>query len=146
MVCCFMLLACGSEADGTKPAGAQTQKEGQSGSLRLNLANQSLLHPIESRIAEPEKLKFVQFEIGELINPRQIRIIFEVRYRPETGADVLLGTFSPFPPDNAGTYIVSTRGSLRAGGAILLSMIVLDEVGSEDDVQVDLKAISFREE
>jgi hypothetical protein len=146
MVCCLMLLACGSELGGTKPAGARPGQEGQSGPLRLDLANRTLVYPIGSGIAEPEKLKFVQVEIGELINPGLVRISFELRYRPETGTEVFLGTFSPFPPDNPGTYIVSTRGSLRPGGAILLSMVPLDEVGPDDEVQVHLKAISFREE
>lgn len=140
-----MLPAWGSEAPETKDAGAEQHKQKRGGPLRLDLANRTLVYPIESGIAAPERLKFVQVEIGEIVNPRLIRIAFEMRYRPETGADVLLGTFSPFPPDNPGTYIVATRGSLRTG-AIVLSMVVLDKVGSGDELQVDVKAISFREE
>ena len=143
MVCCLMLLACGSEPAGMRPAGAGSDLKGQSGPLRLDLANRTLAYPIGSDLAEPEKLKFVQVEIAELINPRLVRITFELRYRPETGEEVFLGSFSPFPPDNPGTFIVSTRGSLRPGGAILLSMVPLDEVGPDDEVQVDLR-VSFR--
>ena len=145
MVCCLMLLACGSEPGGTTPAGARSEEAGQSGPLRLDLANRTLVYPIGPGLAEPEKLKFVQVEIGEIINPRLVRLTFELRYRPETGEDVFLGSFSPFPPDNPGTFIVATRGSLRPGGAIVLSMVPLDEVGPDDEVQVDLK-VSFREE
>jgi hypothetical protein len=141
-----MLLACGSEAGGTRAAGARADEAGQAGALRLDLANRTLVYPIGSDIAEPDEMKFVQFEIGELINPRPVRITFEVRYLSDNGAETFLGSFSPFPSDNPGTYIVATRGSLRTGGAILLSMIPLDQVEPEDEVQVEVKAISFREE
>jgi len=141
-----MLPAWGSEAPETKDAGAEQHKQKQGGPFRLDLANRTLVYPIESGIAAPERLKFVQVEIGEIVNPRLIRIAFEMRYRPETGAEMFLGTFTPFPPDNPGTYIVSTRGSLRTGGVIVLSMVLLDKVEAEDKVQVNLKAVSFREE
>jgi hypothetical protein len=143
---CVGLLACDSEVREIERAGIQAHEEGQAGLLRLDLANRTLVYPIRPRIAKPEKVKFVQTEISRIVNPRLIRIIFEVRYRPKTGAEVFLGTFSPFPPDRTGTYIVPTAGSLRPGGAIVLSMILLDEVKSQDVVEVDLKAVSFREE
>lgn len=147
MVCCLTLLGCGGAAGGTRAAGAQTDQEGPGRALRLDLAERTLVHPIEEAgIARPAQQKFVQVEIAAIVNPRLVPIMFEVRYRPETGADELLGTFSPFPPDNPGTFIVATRGRLRAGGAILLALVPLEEVGPEDQVQVELTAISLREE
>lgn len=141
IVPCLVLLAC---AAGALPAAAGSGQDARGASLRLDLANRSLVLPLESRIAEPENVKFVQIEIGELHNPRLIRFLFEVRYRPETGPAVLLGTFSPFPPDNPGTYIVPAQGKLRGDGAILISLVPLDEVRPADVLRVSFRAITFR--
>ena len=140
LICCLLAPACGSKA-----ANQENAEIGETGSLSLDLENPSLFYPIDPGIEDSEKLKFVQIEIGELFNPRLLRIIFEVRHRAETGEETLLGTFAPFPPDNPGTYIVSTGERLEAGGAILLSLVVLDEIGSEDQLRVVLESISFRE-
>lgn len=144
LVYCVLLLACGNEAADMAPADAQADGEEQAVSLRLDLANRTLVYPLDPGIAA-ERAKFVQVAIGELFNPRLLRISFELRYRPDGGADVLLGTFSPFPPDNPGTYIVATRGLLRPGGTIVLSMVLLDDVGPGDELRVAVKAISLRE-
>jgi hypothetical protein len=141
---CMALLACGGEAVDTPAAGADTRAEAAASPLRLDLASRTLLHPIQ--VAAPERQKFVQVEIERIVNPRLIRIVFELRYRPQAGAEELLGSFAPFPPDNAGTYIVATRGLLHTGGSIVLSMVPLDEIGPGDQLQVDLKAIMFRTE
>ena len=51
-----------------------------------------------------------------------------------------------YPPDNPGTFLVATRGSIRPDGAIVVSMVVLDETEPSDQVQVTLKRIVFREQ
>jgi hypothetical protein len=144
IACCLALLACSDEAVEMSPAVAQTGGEAQAEPLRLDLGRRIAVHPID--VAEPERQRFVQVAVGEVVNPRLIRLMIEVRYRPPGGPDELLGTISPFPPDRAGTYTLPTRGSLRPGGAIVLSLISLDQVGPADEVRIDVRAISFRTE
>jgi hypothetical protein len=144
VLCCLMFPSGAGSAGEPEAGGVRASEEAQAAALHLDLANRTLVYPMAPRIAAPEKLKFVQVEIDRLVNPGVIPIIFEVRYRPEAGAEVLLGTFAPFPPNNPGTFIVPTQGRLRSGGAILLSMVPLRQVRTQDELQVDLAAISFR--
>jgi hypothetical protein len=123
--------------------GARVAEETQAGALHLDLANRTLVYPMAPAALDPDKLKFVRVEIDRLLNPGLIPIMFEVRYRPEQGAEVLLGTFAPFPPNNPGTFIVATQGRLQSGGAVLLSLVPLRQVRAQDALQVDLASISF---
>ena len=118
----------------------------QEGSFSLDLTNRSVTRPIGPELADPALAKFVEIDIADVLNPKKIRLTFEVHYQRENGEKLLLGNFALFPPDNPGKFIVATRGRLRSGGAIVLSMLVLDEVGPQDRVRVKVRQISFRRE
>jgi hypothetical protein len=115
-------------------------------SFSLDLANRSVTKPIGSGLADAASAKFVEVDISEVVNPKRLRLTFEVHYQPENGEQLQLGSFGLFPPDNPGRFIVATRGRLRSGGAIVLSMKVLDEVGPQDRVRVTVRGISLRRE
>lgn len=115
-------------------------------SFSMDLANRSVTKPIGPGLADPASARFVEVDISEVVNPKKIRLTFEVHYQPVRGERVQLGTFALFPPDNPGRFIVATGGRLRSGGAILLSMVPLDEVGPQDRAQVTVRSISFRQE
>jgi len=115
-------------------------------SFNLDLTNRSVTKPIGPEVADPASAKFVEIDIAEVLNPKRVRLTFEVHYQPEKGEKLLLGSFALFPPDNPGRFIVATRGRLRSGGAIVLSMVILDKVGPEDRVRVKVRQISFRQE
>lgn len=115
-------------------------------SFSLDLANRSVTKPIGPELADPASAKFVEIDIADVVNPKRIRLTFEVHYQPGNGEKLLLGSFALYPPDNPGKFIVATRGRLRSGGAIVLSMQVLDEVVPEDRIRVTVRQISFRPE
>ena len=115
-------------------------------SFSLDLANRSVAKPIGPGLADPASARFVEVDIAEVSNPKRIRLTFEVHYQDGNGERLLLGSFALYPPDNPGTFIVATRGRLRSGGSILLSMKVLDEVDTEDRVKVTVRRISLRQE
>ncbi len=115
------------------------------GSLVLNLETRTVTQAVGSGLARAALQKFVQIEITEVHNPKKLRVTFEVHYRLDNGEETLLGTFALFPPDNPGDFIVATRGELRNQGEIVVSMQVLDETDPEDELQVTMKPISFRE-
>jgi hypothetical protein len=109
----------------------------------LNLATtRTVVQTIGSEVA-PQTKKFVQIEVTEVINLQKIPLSFSVHYQSVQGERILLGTFSLFPPDNPGNFIVATQGKLRIGGMIIVSMIPLEEVRDPEAIQVRLKRISF---
>lgn len=118
----------------------------EEGPYLLDLATRSITRPAGRDLAAPASIRFVQVDINEVVNPKRLRLTFEVHDRHESGESVLLGTFALFPPDHPGTFLVSTKGLLRAGDAIVLSMQVLDEPTPQDVVRVQVERISFRRE
>lgn len=134
-----MLLAC--QSDG----GAREMAE-QEGPFQLDLENRSVTMPLGPGFTDPASARFVEVEIAEVQNPKKIRLTFEVHHQSDGGDPVLLGTFSLYPPDNPGRFIVPARGRLRSGDDIVLSMLVLDKSGPEDTVRITVRRISLRQD
>jgi len=107
----------------------------------LDLIRPSITQPIEP--AAVAGAKFVQVEVAEVVNPKKYALTFEVRYQPNANEKVYLGSFSLFPADNPGKFIVATQGKVKGEGAILLSMVVPDKVSAGDQVKVGVKKIRF---
>ena len=111
----------------------------------MDLANRTVVQRIGTEVADPASRRFVQFEVVRVENPRRLPLSFEVRYEDETGRRTWLGSFALFPPDNPGKFLVPTGGRLRAGGAVVVTMVVLQEPRPDDRVRVTLRRFSFRE-
>jgi len=109
----------------------------------LDPAHRTAVQIIGSEVTAPQTKKFVQIEVTEVINPRKIPLAFAVHFQPAQGEKFLLGTFSLFPPDNPGKFIVATRGKLRTGGSVVVSLVPLERVLGQDEVRVKLKHITF---
>jgi hypothetical protein len=120
------------------------QHEARAEPFVLDLANRTAMQRIAPELADPEGQKFVELEVRRVENPKRLPLSFEVFYQDEAKARVRLGSFALFPPDNPGRFIVPTAGRLRAGGAIVVSLVVLREPGPDDRVRVTLDRITFR--
>ena len=142
---CLVLLACGSDGEKRGMADENRSAAAREDSFSLDLTNRSVTMPIGPELGDAASARFVEVDIAEVLNPKKLRLTFEVHYQPKTGQKLELGSFALFPPDNPGKFIVATRGRLRSGGAIVLSMLVLDEVAPEDRVRVEVRQISFRQ-
>lgn len=79
---------------------------------QLDSTTREVAQTIDLEIAEPQHKKFVKIEVVTVVNPRKIPLAFEVHYQPVKGKPFLLGTFSLFPPDNPGDFIIATEGKL----------------------------------
>jgi hypothetical protein len=144
---CVTLSACQGERGNDPAMTVERNLESKDhGGLVLDLRTRQVVQPIGAELIGAARQKFVRIDVTDVRNPKRLRLTFEVRYRRDEGADVLLGTFALFPPDNPGEFLVATRGRLRDEGSIVVSMQVLDPVGPNDDVRVRLKPISFRAE
>ena len=125
----------------------QAQKQEKADSLLyLDLRTPTLTQ----KIAAPDKLnpacKFVQIEISKITNPKRYAIQFKLYYLPPTEEKVYLGSFSPFPADNPGKFIVATQGKVKDEGSLMLSMALIDKPERGDDVNVALKKMICRPE
>jgi hypothetical protein len=112
----------------------------------LNLTSRSVVWPIEAETPALRKKKFVQIEIAEVLNPEKIPLSFAVHSQSPEGEKSLLGTFSLFPPDNPGGFIIATQGKLQTGGVIIVDLIPLQAFEAHHDIQVRIHRISLIED
>lgn len=73
-------------------------------------------------------VKFVQIKIAEVINPRRTGITFNVEFKPDGQTRTALGTFSLYPADHPGTFIVATNGQVKSAGSVILTFNTTDPV------------------
>ena len=109
----------------------------------LDLTNRSITQAIDDKVAAPHTRKFVKIDVSNVFNPYMIPLSFNVHYRTLQGEEHLLGTFSLFPPDNPGTFLVATQGHLKTGGAVIVSLVVLEQIDEKKKLRVQLKPLSF---
>lgn len=140
---CLMLLFWLGNALGVAMSGNEAAGSSVATGYSLDLANRTAVKTIGQEVTTPQTVKFVQIEVAEVFNPRKIPLSFSVHYQPVHGEKSLLGTFSLFPPDNPGTFIVATRGKLRIGGMVIVSLVPLEPVDEDAEIRVQLKRISF---
>lgn len=108
----------------------------------LDLQHQSIEQPLEGN-PEVEGSKFVQVEISKVVNPRKYGLGFRVYYQPSENERVYLGSFSLFPADNPGRFIVATQGKVRKEGKIILSLETRVKVEPDSSLKVGVKKIRF---
>jgi hypothetical protein len=92
---------------------------------------------------DPTNARFVQVEVIKVTNPQKRPAQFEVYYQPSDGEKILLGSFSLYPPDNPGKFIVPTQGKVKAEGKLILSLVKSDQVVVGDVVKVDVNPMKF---
>lgn len=149
--CCVSLLtlcstACGSgtrelDGNGNRVIKSDTVVERDDTLYYLDINKPSIQQAIDPRNAGREGYKFVQIEVAEVTNPKKHHLTFEVRYQSKSNVNAFLGSFSLYPSDNPGKFIVPTQGKLKDEGAIVLSLVTPDRVGSRDTIRVAVKKL-----
>ena len=110
----------------------------------LDLNKPQIEQPIEPGDREVERSKFVQIEVSEVNNPQKYPVKFEVSYQPKDQEKIFLGSFSLFPPNNPGKFIVPTQGKVKGEGKIILSLVTSEQAKAADTLRVGVKRIRFR--
>ena len=87
--------------------------------------------------------KFVEVEVIEVQNPKGHAATFKVEYQTKAGAKVFLGSFSLYPSDHPGKFIVATQAKVGNDGAIVLSLIVPDDFKSGEVLRAGVRKIKF---
>ncbi len=134
----------------TNSNSAQNQNKGDTKSdetlYYLDLNKPHIEQPIEPGDREVEGSKFVQVEVTEVNNPQKYSVRFEVSYQPKDQEKIFLGSFSLYPPDNPGKFIVPTHGKVRGEGKIILSLVTSEKAKAGDTLKVAVKRIRLRRE
>ena len=142
----LVLAACGARAADRTQAerrGNMTYDASHDSVHHLDLAAPTLRQSVDAirvgRLAD----RFVKLQLLAITNPARLSLSFEVHHMSADGRDVVLGSVSPFPTDHPGTFIVPTRGTLRAGDTLLVTLISPDSGSARRDVRVTLGPLEF---
>jgi hypothetical protein len=109
----------------------------------LDAEKPRLIQPIEPSDRVDPTCKFVQVEVVEVQNPKRYAATFQVEYQPKEAEKVVLGSFSLYPSDNPGKFIVPTQGKVTNSGSIILSLIVPDDFKGGDVLRAGVRRIKF---
>lgn len=152
LACCAGMLTlvaavadCGTSGrnDGPAPVATGTKSDVSADTLYfLSLDKPTIEQGVDSS-AVGEGYPFVQVEVTAVSNPGNHPLTFEVAYRSRNGATANLGTFSLYPSNNPGKFIVATRGQVKDAGAIVLTMVAEDKPAKADTIKVTVKRITL---
>jgi hypothetical protein len=87
--------------------------------------------------------RFVRVDIAEVLNPEVRGLVFDVAYRPDQGPEINLGSFSLYPSDRPGRFIVPTQSHVKAGGSIVVTMTVLDAAKVDQRLRVCVRSVAL---
>ncbi len=94
----------------------------------LDLEHPSIRQSLSATAGSLKRARFVEVDVSAVNNPKRYGLTFEVFFERDGAAPVRLGTFSLYPADNPGKFIVPASGKLTAPGSLIVSMIITDPV------------------
>ena len=100
----------------------------------------SIAEPIAA--AAPTR-RFVRVEVADVVNPGKLALTFRLYYVPSADTKTYLGSFSLYPADNPGTFLVATQGKVGGVGAIVLSLTMTDGADLDQTIRVAIKTITL---
>jgi hypothetical protein len=150
--CAYFVLilatSCGTKTarvadSGSTTAPSRAAVEPQDRLFYLDLNAPTLVQPIETDPAIVRDSKFARIEVVSALNAKKYPVTVQVDYAPPNGARVHLGSFSLFPADRPGKFIVPTQGKVRDGGAIVLSLQRPEQATPSDTVRLSVRRVQF---
>lgn len=111
----------------------------------LNLHEKDIAQAVHPDMLLHHKYRFVQIDVVKVSNPQNYPLIFFVYYQYPNKQKVLLNSFSLYPPDKPGSFIVATHGKIDQEGSIILSLTSPAKIKDGDKVGADVKKFILRE-
>lgn len=143
---CLILVLCSTCDARVRPLPGRAEDKRapeNNGTLyHLDAQKPNLVQTIEAA-DRAQDAKFVQVEVVEVKNPKNLTATFKVEYQTKDQEKIFLGTFSLYPSDNPGKFIVATQGRLRNEGAVVLTLVIPDEFKSGDVFSLTVKRMKF---
>jgi hypothetical protein len=108
-------------------------------------------HPALSRRLDAQardggaRERFVRIRIVEVRNPRRTGLTFDVDFRADDGLAAHLGSFSLYPADNPGTFIVPFPRRATSPGTVVLTFHATDRIDPAAPPVIGVGAIDLVE-
>jgi hypothetical protein len=145
----LVFLSCNGKPVNLETSNTSQEKRVESGehdeTYFLDLGSPSFEQQID-RQNDDERAKFVQVEVVSVTNPKKHPVSFKVYFQPKDSDRIYLGSFSLFPADNPGKFIVATQGKVVGRGKLVLEMSTTDKVDRADVLKVGIKKIRLRKQ
>jgi hypothetical protein len=109
----------------------------------IDLAHPSFAQHVVLTGGDARTFDFVQIRIVHIVNPRHIGVLFEVAFLPDGGSRVLLGSFSLYPPDNPGHFIVAAQHRVRSSGSIVVSLLTVQPVDASTPLAIGIGSVEL---
>lgn len=111
----------------------------------LNLQKRDLVQGVGQAMLLQHTYQFVQVEVVKVHNPQNYPLIFYVYYQYPNHEKILLNSFSLYPANNPGKFIVATHGKLDKEGSIIVSLTTPAKIKAGDKVEVAIKKLTMLE-
>ena len=151
LCCCLCfasiaLTSCSAATSTNSSPVARVDSDGGKGDslFHLDLKTRTVVQAIEAQDGVDPGTRFVQIEVVSVTNPKRYALLFQLSYQPRNGEKIYLGSFSLYPADNPGKFIVATQGKLKNEGSLALTMVLSDEPEPQAAVKVSIKKMTFR--
>jgi hypothetical protein len=109
----------------------------------IDLAHPSFTQRVDLTEGDPAVFDFVQIRIVQVVNPQRIGVLFEVAFLADDGSRVRLGSFSLFPPDNPGQFIVATQHRVRSTGSIVVSLHTAQPIDASTPLTIGIGSLAL---
>jgi hypothetical protein len=109
----------------------------------IDLSHPSFAEHVDLHDSDGGVSDFVEVRIVQVDNPRRIGVLFEVSFVPDSGTPVRLGSFSLFPPDNPGRFIVATQHRVRSAGSIVVSLRTVQPIDDSTPLAIGVGSIAL---
>ena len=139
---CALVLLAGQVLAGDMEARPQAAAP-MAGSVRfLDIRRPSLSQRLEVQGRDVGRSRFVQIKVVEVRNPRRTGVTFDVNFHADGGATTHLGSFSLYPADNPGTFIVPFR-RVTLPGSVSVSFHATDRIDPAAPPVIGIGAIDL---
>jgi hypothetical protein len=109
----------------------------------VDLAHPSFAQHVDLSDGDLKTFDFVQVRIVQVINPQRIGVLFEVAFLADDGSHTRLGSFSLFPPDNPGQFIVATQHRVRSTGSIVVSLHTAQPIDASTPLAISISSVAL---
>jgi hypothetical protein len=145
----LLLVGCNALADAAPDTERSMMAVPEGGDAEQSTVTRA--KPVASqRVAQapPSDLAFARVTIAAIENAAREPLYFELYLiRKDPSETVRLGSFAPFPPDRAGSYLIGLKTSVEQGDRLELRMIFTQPAepgaGEPTQVRIDIQPIQL---